>query len=232
MLSIFKKNITKCANNLLAEKMELKFLLERASSFVKYNNIEALEDLQRLVLRPLQSQHMLDAYLKEDHDSLRSFHAWNDIGIGFIPGLQKNFIEFVLEHRIEKELLPAAKLGRDNVLPTSWHPSSMLNSIGQIGEGRKYGSWIQDSNHKLTYMSPINLYFVNGGNHSIAVGILLTEGAVIPQEGYDLTELYAHVIFDGVHWIDSKTERRIGKPRYKEFGFVYEIGRLIAELKS
>ncbi|HRH76452.1 MAG TPA: hypothetical protein PK129_03810 [Cellvibrionaceae bacterium] len=226
MLSIVKKY------NASSGKIELKNLLERANYLAKHNNIEALEDLQRLVLRPLQSQHMLDAYLKDDHDTLQKFHHCIDIGIGFITGLQKHFIEFIFENSIERELLIPAKLGRDNVLPTSWHPSSMLNSIGQIGEGRKCGNWIRDSNHNLLFMYPLNIYFVCGGNHSIAVGILQAEGFVAPQVGYDLSGLYAHIFFDGDQWVDSKTGGRIGKPRYKELGFVYEIGRLIATLKN
>lgn len=212
------------------KKNELELLLERANYFFERRNVAALEDLQRLILRPIQSTHMADAYLKQDHGAVSAFHTWNSMGIGFIPGLQKNFIEFALEHEMDKKILPLAKLGRDNLLPTSWHPSSIVDSIGQIGEGRKYGSWTKDSNHKLTFMYPLNIYWVDGGNHSITVGIILAEGYILPSVGYNLSALYPHVFFDGERWVDTKTGEKIGKPRYKELGYVFEIGRLIASL--
>lgn len=210
----------------------LDLILQKAKYFYDRENLSALEDLQRLILRPIQSIHMADAYYKQDHGAISAFHTWNSIGIGYIPSLEKNFIEFVLAHEMDKNGLPVAKLGRDNVLPTSWHPSSILNSIGLIGEGRKYGCWTQDSNHKLTFMYPLNIYWVDGGNHSITVGILLAEGHISPNVGYDLSELYPHVIFNGDFWLDAKTGEKIGRPRYQELGYAYEIGRLIIALKG
>lgn len=210
---------------------ELDCLLERAGEFAAKRNIHALEDLQRLVMRSIQSLHMVDAYLKPDHKAMTQFHEWNDIGINHIPGLNNSFISRVTKHPIEKDFLPIAKLGRDIVLPTCWHPSSIVNLLGRIGEERKGSAWSQDGNHKLIYWYPLNIFWVTGGNHSITQGIVLAEGSVTTNEGYDISIIYPHVKFDGTYWLDCHSGARIGKPRYKEFGYVYEIGRLILELK-
>lgn len=209
---------------------ELKVLLERAKEFADCGNKHALEDLQRLVLRPIQSRHMVDAYLKEDHKAVDSFHEWNHIGLYMIPSLQKTFIDHVLEHRLDKETLPTAKLGRDIVLPTCWHPSSIMNVLGNIGEGRKSSPWEQDPNHKLHYWFPLNIFWVGGGNHSITQGIVLAEGEVKACEGYNLSKLYQHVRFDGEHWIDLHDGVKLGTPRYRELGYVYEIGRFLIDV--
>lgn len=212
-------------------RTELPFLLDRAKQFAVNGNTHALEDMQRLIMRPIQSLHMVDAYLKERHKAVSGFLEWSDFGIGYIPSLAKTFIELAHCNRFEKNCLPIAKLGRDIVLPTCWSHTSMMK-LGSIGEGRnrKDSSWTQDINHKLHYWYPMNIFWVDGGNHSITQGILIAEGMVTAIEGYDLSELYSYVRFDGEYWVDSVSGESIGTPRYKELGYVYEIGRYIIDM--
>lgn len=175
---------------------------------------------------------MTDAYLKADHKALQPFHIWNDMGLAYIPGLKNTFIAHLVENQIDKHRLPSAKLGRDIVLPTGWHPSSIVNSLGMIGHGRRAGAWEADSNHQLHYWYPMNVFWVGGGNHSITVGIALAEGTVSACEGYDLSSLYPFVKFNGICWVDSESGEKIGVPRYKEFGYLFEIGRMILNLTA
>lgn len=207
---------------------ELSLLLERASKLMALGKREALVDLQRLVMRPIQSDHMLSAYLRPDHSATCSFDKWRHFGLSYIPDLEMSFIDFLMAGRsMSIEQAPKAALGRDIVLPTCWHPSSIINVLGSIGEGRCGGSWKQDPNHHLDYWFPLNIFWVGGGNHSIMQGILIAEGDVTPEEAYDLTPLYEHVAFNGDNWISKATNENIGKPRYKELGYIYEIGRLL-----
>lgn len=171
---------------------------------------------------------MVDAYLKPDHQAVDFLSEWTDMGIGFIPGIQKSFTDFLFEGRfVEENQLPTARLGRDLVLPTCWHPCSIVHMLGQIGDGRKCGAWSQDSNHSIHYWYPLNVFWVAGGNHSITQGILLAEGEIKASEGVDLTDLYKYVHFDGDKWIETGSGTALGVPRYNEFGYVYEIGRFI-----
>lgn len=120
---------------------ELICLLERAGEFAAKRNMSALEDLQRLVMRTVQSLHVVDPYLKPDHKAIAQFHEWNKIGLNHFPGLNDTFIGHETKHPIKKDLLPIARLGRDIVLPTCWHPSSIVNVLGSIGEGRRNNPW-------------------------------------------------------------------------------------------
>lgn len=81
-----------------------------------------------------------------------------------------------------------------------------------------------------TWWYPLNIFTVEGGNHSIAQGIILCEGKVQPSEAFDLTQLLRHIRFDGRVWRDIKSEESLGKPRYKELGYIFEIGRHIVAL--
>lgn len=79
---------------------ELETLLGRARAFAQQGNKDALEDLQRLVLRPLQSNHMVNAYLRPAHKALEFLDEWNDFGLTYVPGLNQSFIDFVVLSKI------------------------------------------------------------------------------------------------------------------------------------
>jgi len=49
---------------------DFKNLIRRADELVEQKNHEGLKDLIKLVLRPIQSKHLLDAYIKDDHQSI------------------------------------------------------------------------------------------------------------------------------------------------------------------
>lgn len=212
------------------EVSELGILLKRADEIARFNGREGLVDLQRLIARKLQSEHMSDAYFKPAHGAIPSLDACRHFGINLVPGANQHFDEFILDNRsLPMDELPRAKLGRDIVLPTCWHPSSILQSIGRIGEGLKWGKWTQDHNHDLMYWYPLNIFWVGGGNHSITQGIIRAEGEIKARSGFDLTDLYRYVRFDGIRWVDTETDQELGYPRYKEFGYIYEVGRYLIE---
>lgn len=217
-----------------SKKSELQFLMQRAEEFYKQSNREALLDLQRLVMRPLQSHHMLDAYLQPDHGAVDSFDLWRSLGISKIPNTNESFLDFVLAtgRRIEDSKIPKVKLGKDIVLPTCWHPSSIINVLGNIGKNRRRGDWKQDRNHSVIWFYPLNIFWVTGGNHSIMQGIILAEGEVDPVEGYDLSGLYPLIKFNGKNWLEISSGKKIGQPRYKELGYVFEIGRLLLKIDN
>lgn len=105
---------------------KLEDLIQRARRFDDAGDRHALEDLQRLIARPLQSLHMVDAYLKPAHGAVKSLLP-EDIGFPFDY------------ENLKKMDAPAAVLGRDIVLPTSWSPGSMDSMTGKIGPGRNCG---------------------------------------------------------------------------------------------
>lgn len=215
-------------------KTELDYLLERADELSRTRNgAHALHDLQKLVLRPIQSIHMLDAYTKPWHSAIDSIDDYLNFGLNRLPTKDEGMVDYLWNTcRLPDETLPTARLGSDIVLPTCWHPSSIMDLIGRFGEHRGQMSWKQDFNHKIVWWYPLNIYWVHGGNHSIAQGILNAEGQIKPKEGYDLSSFYDVVKFDGENWIDTTSGARLGTPRYKEIGYVYEIGRYILKING
>ena len=83
----------------------------------------------------------------------------------------------------------------------------------------------------VLYTYPLDITWVNGGNHFITQGLLRGEGTLEPDEVLDLTRLINLVRYDGSYWIAIKSNKRLGLPRYSEFGMVWEIGRLIIDLQ-
>ena len=54
----------------------------------------------------------------------------------------------------------------------------------------------------------------------------------MPVEVYDLSPIIESVKFDGKQWLCMKTNVVLGVPRYPEFGWVWEVGRLIMEIED
>lgn len=73
--------------------------------------------------------------------------------------------------------------------------------------------------------------WVAGGNHSIAQGIIGGHGEIVPHEVHDISRLIDSVEFDGIHWISRISGERIGRPRYEELGWCWEIARRIMLLQ-
>lgn len=48
---------------------------------------------------------------------------------------------------------------------------------------------------------------------------------------YDVDPLFPAVRFDGDCWRDMQSDQSIGRPAHPEFGIVFEIGRLLDEVR-
>lgn len=196
------------------------------------NNRAGLQDLIKIILRPVQAIHLREALLQPDHHAPLALHWMTSLG-GLWEGSAEhgNWSTFVLK-QCRRPVDRDAKiyLASDVVLPTLWSKNSILNSLGTIGKGRVNGEFQQDGNHSVTLMLPLNIVWVNGGNHSIAQGIVSGEGELIPDDIYDVSEVIRAVRFDGEYWICRNTGEKLGSPIYAEFGWVWEIARLLMEL--
>ena len=153
------------------------YLLNWARQIYDRKDILGLQDLIKLVMRPLQSRHMVDAYLKMPHRAMEELWWLNSLGfIGRMPGRDMEINYFIMQSAVSVPPDLVLDLSSDTVLPTPWHPSSIVNMIGRIGPGRPLGKFKQSTNHRVTFMSPINLGWVDGGNHSITQPIVSVEG--------------------------------------------------------
>ncbi|PIT14051.1 DUF6710 family protein [Snodgrassella alvi] len=188
---------------------------------------DALHDLIKIIMRPIQAEHIRNAYLNSPHCAITEIKFPMDF-FGFFPTDQeiksKNLSH---EDSLEKYSL---KLSSDIVLPTCWHPSSLICNLGSIGhQARPGGEFTQSGNHSVVLILPMMIGIVTGGNHSITQGILTGNGEISPSDLIDLSDELNKIYFNGKHWISSTTNQIIGSPRYPEFGWIWEIAKLLTK---
>ena len=232
MFTIFRKEKSQSQedrfNNVMSRAIELQAL----------NRVEGLRDLIKIIMLPLQAKHISDAYFQKDHGGMESIRIFIDLGIERYPSaLDHSYLSSGLFSGCmidEKKNEKLVSLASDILLPTSWHPSSIVDMLGTIGSDAQYklGAFKKDINHIILYSYPLNITWVHNGNHSIIQGILRGEGHLEANEIIDLSPIIELIAFNGVNWLDISNGRVLGKPRYQEFGIAWEIGRLIANLED
>ncbi len=210
-------------------------VMRRASALETSSNLRGLQDLQKIILRSVQSAHICDAYLQDAHSATTEL-IWPDaLGITcVIPWSQTNFSYHVTKylHPPIQEQKHPLNLATDIILPTCWHPTSIITTLGMIGKNYPAGIFSQSANHKVTYVYPLGIGWVDGGNHSIAQGIIRGDGLLHQYSYVEIYDLIKHIRYNGLGWEVQNTKEHAGYPRYPEFGWAWEIGRMIAGLEG
>ncbi|WP_372239632.1 DUF6710 family protein [Pseudomonas sp. 8Z] len=214
-------------------RSQFECLMKWADELVAKRNAEGLHDLVKIVLRPIQARHMREAYLKPENHGPDSL--WWPLALGFSGLSQKldsDVVSYINSHCLVscvagKETL---NLASDVVLPTAWHPTSLVAKLGAIGLGLPEGEFEQSTNHRVCYMYPLGIGWVGGGNHSISQGIVRGEVTLAPTEYLDITPVLHALRYDGDRWRCVVSGRTVGKPCYPEFGWAWELTRKALEL--
>lgn len=159
----------------------------------------ALHDLVKVLLRPLQSRNLVSAIIGDEHKALAPI-SQQDFFIG--GGVIKDPHYF--KHLNNSDFV--IRLSTDPILPTPWNKNGCRNCINLIGVGRAWGQWEQDySNHHVSILMPWGIAFVQGGNHSIATGVIEGVGEIVPEYVYDMSELFDLIHTDGKNYYLTKT---------------------------
>lgn len=184
--------------------------------------IDALPDLIRAIVRPVQSDFLL-AVAEEGMDARPDMTPQEFFFDGFI---QVTSYETMKEGELDRTGYPLS-LASDMVLPWPWSLSRYIDNVSHIGT-HKGRPWKQDKiNHYVDLWLPWRIGFVRGGNHSITAGILAGEGTLIPGHVYDMSYLFALIRTDGVHWfIEGQKTEAVKSWRSAA---VFEIGHLLVE---
>ncbi|ETI58058.1 DUF6710 family protein [Marinomonas profundimaris] len=218
-------------------------VIRRADELLGNKNLDGLKDLIKLCLRPIQSNHLLSAYIEDDHKATSSLSWMESLGFSFTSisiqlndgtTITKSFSDWCWSEYClidNEQAIPSLSLTTDIVLPTPWEPNRIIRNLGSIGKNRKQGEFLQDPNHIVIYQYPLMIGWVGGGNHSIMQGIL-TGGYIKPNELHDISILLDAVSYNGKNWIENNNGKVIGQPLYEEFGYCWEIAKKISLLET
>lgn len=183
----------------------------------------ALHDLVKILLRPLQSRHLVSAITEDEHGAL-PFISQQDFFID--GGVIKDPHHF--KHLNSSDFV--IRLSSDPILPTPWRKNGCRNCINLIGVGKPWGAWEQDhSNHHVSVLMPWGIAFVQGGNHSIAMGVIKGCGEIVPEHVYDMSELFDLIHTDGKSYYLTKTGGIISSVKDEVIAAVFEIGRAMTK---
>jgi hypothetical protein len=201
---------------------QFRHLVEFAND-LKRKNPQALLSIPRLFLLGIQSDLLLSCAENEAHGASSPVLAGSFFAKTFSP-----LFDYTNYPRLPNEGFKVV-LGRDPILPCPWKRHDYANAIAQIGPDRSRGSWRQDSNHSVLLLQPWGVAIVNGGNHSIAAGILDCQGSIFPSYVYDMRKLLDQCSCDGRNYINIQTGKPIVPMDNPRIGALFEVGRMLME---
>lgn len=227
MLNILQKIIQDIKNNLPRNnKLIFNNIMDFASE-VEEKNPKALIDLVRVLLKPLQFDYLVSCIESENHHSKKSMKSFDF----FMPNSSID-LQFAPNYPILDSNLFLIDLKKDSIFPGPWERNRYINCLSYIGSSKECGDfggkWQQDfSNHHSHILLPWGIVFVEGGNHSIASGIICGEGTLVPNNVYDMSSLLSKMKCDGRYYISTETNQIIASVDDIRIAAVFEIGRLL-----
>lgn len=198
-------------------------LMEVAADIAS-RNANGLTRLVTALMLPIQAEQILSVAERGPHGARQPIRFDQLLSPDYF------FSYFDTNHcvRMEPEQFRVS-LTCDIVLTTPWTRKGFASALSHIGSGKSSGPWRQDSNHDVTLLLPWRIAFVNGGNHSIAAGILGNEGTVKPSTVLDFSPLFRLVACDGKNYFDIASGRPVARMENGRMGALFEIGRLMSE---
>jgi hypothetical protein len=216
-------NILSFANSVLNHSSE------QNQAYKKYyskGNEHPILDVVRLVGRNVQTKYLTSLLVHKDETSLPSLFPETAFfgDRTFLTDDYKRLYDFKKEVKSTKSV----DLNKDLILPWPWKRSRLISAICNIGENRRWGNFKQDfNNHYVELWLPLGIAWVQGGNHSIASGILQGKGTLKPVYTYDISDVYDVIYTDGLNYYRKKDNVVICTVNDVDFAALFEIGRLM-----
>lgn len=199
-----------------------------------YKNLRIYKELSRYSLNQLYfitnvccdsvlNKYIMSVLKEENHFSLGNLR------------IDQLFIDFYTKYRnfnFYKEVVFSScniilDLAKDSVLSFPWNKSRLLSLFEYFIN--KDSIWKEDSvNHNVIFVKPFNIFFVDGGNHSIATGRYFRKGIVHCNQMIDYSFIIKNFDFDGKFFRDFQNHK-INKPFIEELGILFLIGKVIVE---
>lgn len=192
------------------------------------NNPHPIIDVIKILGRKIQDEYFTSLLGVNEESRLPNIsvgdYLFSEFYIISEDGLTFDKVKREVDRDIELDL------SRDLLLPWPWKRIRLLRSLASIGKGRLNGEWTYHSNnHHVIVWLPLGIGWVEGGNHSMTVGILQGQGKLTPKLIYDISEIYNYVYCDGENFIRKDNGEIICPINSVEFAAIFEIGRLMME---
>jgi uncharacterized protein DUF6710 len=152
---LFKKSTTDPLEKLQQEKFQ------QIMAFAADFGPEALRDLIKVLLRPLQASLIVGVIERPLHRAPGEIKPWN-----FFMGEEHASLFMGNEAKPLCADEVKVRLASDIILPCPWERERAKSALLNIGTGKKCGPWREDPNHVVTLWMPWRIAFVGGGNHS------------------------------------------------------------------
>lgn len=127
------------------------------------------------------------------------------------------------ESLIGKKIHPDSSL----IFTFPWNKNRLSDAFNHIGETVQNEWKFDPLNHRVLYISPLNIGYVLNGNHSAVMNIINNEAPMIITEELDLTLVYEEIYTDGQFFKSKLDNSIIDQVSSVEFAAIFEIGRLL-----
>jgi len=189
-------------------------------------NKETIQFLCRKICDEINLNYILSVLTSEEHKSL------------FGPSFDQLFIDFKTIERDYKFFDSVktnienhdVKIIKNSFLAFPWRRDSLSWMFEEFSHCDF--QWKQDINHSITLVKPFNIYFVNGGNHSIACGRLFKKDSIIScDKAIDYTNILREYDYKDGFFINRKG-KKINKPYSKELLNLFFLGKILVEIEN
>jgi hypothetical protein len=171
-------------------------------------------------------KYILSVLTSKEHHSLINIRL-DQLFIDFYT-IDRNYNFFnSVKSNIENH---AVSLRENGFLAFPWKKDSLAWMFNQFR--KENFIWHEDYNHSITLIKPFNIYFVNGGNHSIACGKFFNlDGKIQCDTAIDYSNILKEYNFNGKYFT-NKYGRNINKPFFKELSSLFLLGKALVDLNS
>lgn len=198
-------------------------VINKTSEYNSKYSEHPIYDVIRILAKNIQYSCMRDLIKKGGSTQIDYYDIFFDDIV--IDG-KKTWIYDIIS-KVEKNNYKL-NLRKDIVIPNPWNYERLINNISTIGKDRYNGPWnYHRTNHNTILWLPLGVTFVDGGNHSISVGLIQGEGVLEPHAVYDISKLYDYIYCDGRYFRYINTHEILQEVKDIDFACIYEIGRLI-----
>lgn len=212
--------------NCISEKKQLKEntikYLEGFEKIVETKNIDNIQYVIKFMANTIQGQLNTKVYYND-----RSYDVINLIK------------ESLILDRMNSDYKPCkytCDIKSTPIISCIWNNERVIGNIINIGicnDNPFIG--IKNTNVSGFLIEPIGLIVITKGNHSINSAIIHNEGQVQIDKYYSLSDLFEKYRFDGIDFLDIKTNKRINlrylvkdsKPLFYELGLIFEMGKIL-----